>query len=338
MIPVEIESDGDGFDCAKKGFVIKAVENVITITAEGGEMLFQALSKVIYFINSDESFEPSDVDEIFIFPKREEYIKNPDLFTPVWAYVWAPPAWLINYEEKKDSFPKHNRPFCWAHRGGGTYYPENSAEAVISSIYMGADVMELDFRYTLDKKVVLMHWETLHQSTDWDVKHGKNGLPESDKLEDWTLAQLRELRLKPGRYFTSDEGTEYLIPTLEDILRACEGRSFFIMDKMNPDKEWDTVYRAICETKCYEAFAFAYGMPEETVMKYRQEMLDKFGKTGPYFYWRKHAGSLERECLSDADRLAVFDQFSAGCDTNIMTNYVRELIEYIDEHYSPSEQ
>ena len=63
------------------------------------------------------------------------------------------------------------------------------------------------------------------------------------------------------------------------------------------------------------------------------EMIEKFGKTGPYFYWRKHAGSLEREVISADERLCVFREFSAGKDTAIMTNYVQDLIEYIDRNF-----
>ncbi len=62
-------------------------------------------------------------------------------------------------------------------------------------------------------------------------------------------------------------------------------------------------------------------------------MLERFGKTGPYFYTRRHAGSLERECISEDEKQKVFSEFSTGRDTAIMTNYVQDLVEYIDRNF-----
>lgn len=331
-IPVRIFSRADKANDTK-GYTIYSCDNTINLNASCGEMLYFAISKIRYLLEHTNDFSISDCDEIYTFPSREDYINNIDLMIPVWKYTWNPPAWLLSYDEKKASFPKANRPFCWAHRGGGTYYPENSVEAIISSINMGADVMELDFRYTKDHRIILMHYDTLHQSTDWEYKHGKNGLPDSDYIIDWTYDEICQLRLKAGRNFDSEAITEYIVPTLEDVLRVCNNRTFFIMDKMNPWEEWETIYKCILTTKCYEPFAFAYKFPEEEVNRIRKSMMEEFGKTGPYFYWRRHAGSLERECLGPDQMLEVFKQFSEGKNTNIMTNYVKELVEYIDENY-----
>lgn len=182
-----------------KGYSIYSYDNALNIDASCGEMLYLAFSKIKYMSEQSYDCTLSDCDEIYTFPSREEYINNIDLMIPVWKYTWKAPGWLLDYEEKKASFPKANRPFCWAHRGGGTYYPENSVEAIISSINMGADIMELDFRYTKDHRIILMHYDTLHQSTDWEYKHGKNGLPESDYIIDWTYDEICQLRLKVDR-------------------------------------------------------------------------------------------------------------------------------------------
>jgi len=334
-LPVDVilSSESSEISPTQKGYIISYKDNTIYVDAYNGEMLYLALSYINKCVLSDDIFTPEQLCEKVVFPSREEYVQCADCFIPVWKHIWTPPEWLLNYEEKKASFPKANRPMCWAHRGGGDYYPENSIEAIISSICMGADIMELDFRYTKDKKIVLMHYDTLHQSTDWEFKKGKNGLPESDYLADWTYEQLSQLRLKAGRKFRQTAITEYIVPTLEEVLKVCDGRAFFIMDKMNPAEEWPQVYDCICKTGCYEAFTFAYKMPEDMVITLQKEMLEKFGKTGPYFYLRKHAGSLERELISPTHRLAVFDEFSQGKDTAIMTNYVQELVTYIDERY-----
>ncbi len=318
---------------ALKGYVISCCEGNLYIKASNGEMLYLALSYIRKCESSDRAYTLEELNDSFVFPNREQYVQNCSCFVPVWKYLWTPPAWLLDYKEKAESFTKKNRPFCWAHRGGGDYYPENSIEAIISSIQMGADIMELDFRYTKDRRIVLMHWSTLHQTTDWSEKKGKNGLPESDNLSDWTYEELSKLRLKAGRKFREDCITEYKIPTLEEVLKVCDGRAFFIMDKMNPAEEWPSIYKIICETGCYEAFSFAYKMPEDMVDSIRKEMLERFGKTGPYFYARRHAGSLERECISEDEKQKVFREFSVGRDTAIMTNYVQDLVEYIDRNY-----
>ena len=332
-VDVVLVADAAQSEPARKGYEIGWDESALWVDASSGEMLYLALTFLQRCHRESCVYMPADLITKYVCPLREAYIENCNIFVPVWKHVWTPPKRFLDYEEKKQSFPLANRPMCWAHRGGGTYYPENSIEAIISSIYMGADIMELDFRYTKDKRIVLMHWDTLHQSTDWEFKKGKNGLPESDYLCDWTYDQLMQLRLKAGRKFRGDAITEYQIPTLEEVLKVCDGRAFFIIDKMNPAEEWPQIYDCICKTGCYEAFAFAYKMPEEMVMKLREEMMEQFGKTGPYFYWRKHAGSLEREVISADERLNVFREFSVGKNTAIMTNYVQDLIEYIDRNF-----
>ena len=67
--------------------------------------------------------------------------------------------------------------------------------------------------------------------TDFDEKAGKNGLPKSNKIANWTLEQLRELRLREGQGGEDAEVTDYLIPTLEECLIASKGRLFLLLDK-----------------------------------------------------------------------------------------------------------
>ena len=315
----------------EKGYEIVDVEDELYIYASNSEMLYVALTKVLYGEKKD------NYTESYRFPTRTEYINNPQAFVTVWQYLWTPPKWLLDYEEKKNTFSRGVRPMCWAHRGGGDYYPENSIETIISSIKMGADIMELDFRYTKDKKIILMHYDTLYQSTDWEDKHGKNGLPDSDKIEDWTYEQLQQLNLKAGQVFSSNcsEGdepiTEYKIPLLEEVLKVCNKKVFFVMDKMKPYEEWEAVYALMQETGCFEAFAFAYDFPIDEYDRIQAEIKRDFGSCGPYFYLRTHAGSLEREMLSCEERLNVFDEFSEKYNNAaIMTNYVKDLVTYID--------
>ena len=312
---------------SKKGYEIVDKRGKITIAASNSEMLYVALTKVLY------GEEQKNYTESYQFPTREEYIKNPDTFVTAWEYLWSPPEWLLSYDEKQEAFNKHTRPMIWAHRGGSDYYPDNSIEAIISSIQMGADVMELDFRYTKDGVLVLIHDETLYSSTDWAKKKGKNGLPTSDKVQDWTYDELQQLNLKSGNVFSRLSTSEYKIPTLEEVLQVCEGRVFFVMDKINTYEEWDTIHSAITNTKCASAFAFAYKFPSSEVGKAQIQLKNEFGKCGPYFYLKKHSGDLETEALGTEQRLHVYDKCSSVSNAAIMTNYVRDLVEYVDRNY-----
>lgn len=49
------------------------------------------------------------------------------------------------------------RPLICAHRGASAYYPENSREAILAAIELGADMIETDVRRTPDGTLVLSH-------------------------------------------------------------------------------------------------------------------------------------------------------------------------------------
>lgn len=179
---------------------------------------------------------------------REEYIADPDRFLVNWAYKFDVPDWLLDYEEKKAAFrDPGGRIMATHHRAGFYYYPENSIEAIISSVKMGADCIEIDLRITQDGVVVLLHNDTLSATTDWSSKQGKDGLPSSDAVSDWTYEQLCQLRL-----LTYDgKVTDYQIPTFEEALLVCKGRSFLRLDKIGR-AYWDShIYPLIQKTEAW---------------------------------------------------------------------------------------
>jgi glycerophosphoryl diester phosphodiesterase len=49
------------------------------------------------------------------------------------------------------------RPLICAHRGASAYYPENSREAIIAAIELGAEMIETDIRRAPDGTLVLSH-------------------------------------------------------------------------------------------------------------------------------------------------------------------------------------
>lgn len=91
-----------------------------------------------------------------------------------------------------------------AHRGAMSSHPENTIPAFMEAIRLGAHMIEFDVQITRDKKLVIMHDETVDRTTDG------NG-----KISDFTFDQLREL----------DAGTKHSgefkgasIPSLEEVL------------------------------------------------------------------------------------------------------------------------
>ncbi|MBE5786586.1 MAG: glycerophosphodiester phosphodiesterase family protein [Clostridiales bacterium] len=159
---------------------------------------------------------------------REEYATNPDAFLCSWVLDFDTPEWLMNFEEKVASFnDPDGRMMGMLHRADWVHYPENSLESIISSIKMGVDCMELDLHVSKDGVPVLFHDDTLDRNTDWREKAGKNGLPTSANIEDWTYEELKQLRLKNWR----GKVTEYQIATLEEAIIVCKGRIMFRLDK-----------------------------------------------------------------------------------------------------------
>ncbi|MEN8226740.1 MAG: glycerophosphodiester phosphodiesterase family protein [Bacteroidota bacterium] len=93
--------------------------------------------------------------------------------------------------------------------------PENSVSAIRSAIELGVDIVELDVRLTRDSVPVLMHDETIDRTT--------NG---NGKVSDYTLAELKEFRLKREGGSLSGE----TIPTFTEALEAALDRIMVDID------------------------------------------------------------------------------------------------------------
>ncbi|MBQ8551858.1 MAG: glycerophosphodiester phosphodiesterase family protein [Clostridia bacterium] len=121
----------------------------------------------------------------------------------------------------------NGRAFIIAHRGEHKYYPENSLEAAISTWRCGSDSMEVDIVKSKDGVWMCMHDKSLTRTTNADEYIGREGFPDSPMLCDWTYEQLRTLRLVD----TYGKLTPFIIPTLEEIFTAANGRIFLHLDK-----------------------------------------------------------------------------------------------------------
>ena len=110
--------------------------------------------------------------------------------------------------------------FVAMHRGDWRNYPENSKDAILSCIALGADIVELDAQMTKDGHFVLLHDRSLDRTTN-----GKG------KVEDHTLAEIKQLKLKKNQGGKDAEVTEYGILTLEEALALTKGKILINIDK-----------------------------------------------------------------------------------------------------------
>ncbi|HEY0865098.1 MAG TPA: glycerophosphodiester phosphodiesterase family protein [Lacunisphaera sp.] len=134
-----------------------------------------------------------------------------------------------------------------AHRSDWRSHPENSLRAMRSAIAMGVDVIEVDVRRTKDGRFVIIHDTTLDRSTTGE-----------GRVSDFTLAELRQLRLRDGL----GSPTEETIPTLEEALDAARGRVVINLDKSaeHPAEIFQVVERE--NALGYALFSVTQPLPE----------------------------------------------------------------------------
>ena len=145
-----------------------------------------------------------------------------------------------------------------SHRGDWRNAPENSLQAIQNCIDMGVDMVEVDLKKTKDGHLILMHDKTLNRTTT-----GKG------KPEDYTLAELKEMRLKNG----AGHKTRHQIPTFEECMLLCKGK---IM--VNVDKGYDyfkEAYAILKKTGTVNQCVMKAGLPYEQVKAENGEVLDE---------------------------------------------------------------
>lgn len=114
------------------------------------------------------------------------------------------------------TYSENSYPLVSAHRGGpAPGYPENAIETFTHIADKMPAIIECDVRLSKDSVLVLMHDETLDRTTTG------NG-----KLSDFTLAELKQLKLKDN----DGKITSYRIPTLEEALHWGNGKTIFTLD------------------------------------------------------------------------------------------------------------
>ena len=154
--------------------------------------------------------------------------------------------------------PASNSVLVVSHRADWRNAPENSLQGIQNCIDMGVDMVEIDLKRTKDGHLVVMHDKTINRTMN-----GK-GL-----VEDFTLAELKAMRLKNGVACK----TRHQIPTLEEVMLLCKGK---IM--VNIDKGYDyfqEAYIVLEKTGTVDQCVIKAGLPYEQVKAENGAVLDK---------------------------------------------------------------
>ncbi len=107
-------------------------------------------------------------------------------------------------------------------------YPEVSLAAIEHAISVGADMIRLPIHLTGDGHYVLMFGVSMNATTNVEevfpngasARLGKVSGARSDFIEDYTLAEIRQLRLTGGT-----DGGEHFVPTLDEALALINGQA-----------------------------------------------------------------------------------------------------------------
>ena len=221
-------ADGLGMDD------FKIVNNGSSFVISGGSVYATdtACAKLLdQFVADKYGYEIADIAISYTLPDRQEYINDLSKLALHWEFYHETPEWMLDFDEKYAAYnTPDGRLMSCLHRGEMVYYPEDSIEGIISAIMLGGDMVEIDPRVTKDGVFVLLHDSTLTRTTDFAEKAGKNGLPESPYLQDWTYDQLMQLNLKMGSGGDGAAVTPYKVPTLDEAIKVCANRIFIRLD------------------------------------------------------------------------------------------------------------
>ncbi|MDO6603145.1 glycerophosphodiester phosphodiesterase family protein [Arenibacter palladensis] len=197
-------------------------------------------------------------------------------------------------ETKLDSIldDYHNNPeqiLVAAHRATNPNYPENSLAAIAESIRIGVDIVEIDIRKSKDGELVIMHDKTIDRTT--------NG---TGKVDDFTLAELKEFKLKLGNDITNEQ-----IPTFEEVLQLTKGKMLLDVDfKLEGEAAVKQTFELIEKYGMEnQILFFLYDYPETA----QYQKLNKDIKIMPRAYSRKDIRNIRK--LEDISIIHIDDSY-----------------------------
>jgi glycerophosphoryl diester phosphodiesterase len=182
-------------------------------------------------------------------------------------------------------------PIIFAHRGASAYAPENTLAAFELAVKQGAPAIEFDVKLTSDRKVIIIHDQTLNRTT--------NG---SGDVKTQPLAALRQL---DAGSWKSAEYCGEKIPTLDEVFEAVGKKLLINVELTNYATPFDgLVYEVAALVKKHglqERVLFSSFLPTNLAIAQRLlpsiprgQLVDE-GNSG---WWQRFAGkfmSLEAE-------------------------------------------
>ncbi len=129
------------------------------------------------------------------------------------------------------------KPLVIAHRGYRAKYPENTLAAFEAAVDCGAQMIELDITLTKDRKIIVIHDDSLERTT--------NG---TGPVREHTLEELK--RLDAGSWFDPAYNGERL-PTIEDVFHLIDNRIFVNIEikrtAYEPDNPPDAIEKQVID-------------------------------------------------------------------------------------------
>lgn len=120
---------------------------------------------------------------------------------------------LIARPAKDHPFFKETGVMVMAHQGGKGLWPENTLYAFDRAVELGVDVLEMDIHSTADEILVVMHDDTVDDTTDG-----------TGPIQEYSFDELKKL---DAGYFWSENGETYpfrgqgiIVPALEELFEA----------------------------------------------------------------------------------------------------------------------
>ena len=253
----------------------------------------------------------------------------------------------LKYILREFNNPESKTILIAAHRGAHIGNCENSILSTKQSIKLGVDIIELDVKVTKDGVPVLMH--------DGQIDRTTNG---KGKVEDYTLAELKQFRLRNWLGILTDE----TIPTFEEVLKVTKGKIMIDIDLKTGTLEpiVEVVKRMEVQNQVfyfdddYDALISIRKMDEKSIFMpraYSYEMADSALKCfspvvvhiDPSFYSEKVTNLLRKNnariwinALGEADAMMrygdmeeVFEKLTIYGANIIQTNEPAMLLEYV---------
>lgn len=161
--------------------------------------------------------------------------------------------------------------------------------AIAESIRIGVDIVEIDIRKSKDGELVIMHDKTIDRTT--------NG---SGKVDDFTLAELKEFRLKFGNDITDEQ-----IPTFEEVLQLTKDKMLLDVDfklegEASVRQTFDLIEKYGMED---QILFFLYDYPETV----QYQKLNRKIKIMPRAYSRKDIRAIRK--LQDISIIHIDDSY-----------------------------